>query len=140
MLIGDGTVWVDDLSVQIDSKDLGKVPHKIEKIYAATLDTAFNNGSGISIQLNDQNIEALTALGQVWGFLKYYHPAVAAGNYNWDAELMRILPVVLAAKSKNEWLLSLERWVDKLPAPPVCYNCTVTNDNSIKRFPNSPIF
>ena len=29
---------------------------------------------------------------KVWGFLKYYHSNVANGNFDWDAELIEILP------------------------------------------------
>jgi len=61
-------------------------------------------------------MEALSALGQLWVFLKYHHPAVAAGKYDWDAELIRELPAVLAAKDRTAWTQELERWVDRLPA------------------------
>jgi len=80
-------------------------------------DNPFKHGSGLTIQVNQQNIAALTALGQLWVFLKYHHPAVASGRYNWDAELIRELPKVLAAKSKTEYLRELEKWVDLLPNP-----------------------
>ena len=35
-------------------------------------------------------------LGRVLGFVKYYHPAVARGDYTMNAEMLRILPKVLA--------------------------------------------
>lgn len=123
LLVGEGAIWVDDLSLQIDEKDLSKVPLKPMKIYAARLDTAFNSGSGINFKLNVQHLESLTALGRIWGFLKYHHPAVAEGKYNWDAALMRIIPELLSARNKNEWMSRLEKWVDKLPPVPVCSAC-----------------
>lgn len=43
----------------------------------------------------------LVALGQLWGFLKYHHPAVAKGDYDWDMELESILPAIMNAK-KNQ--------------------------------------
>jgi hypothetical protein len=36
----------------------------------------------------------LSALGKVWGFLKYYHPAVATGAVNRDSLLVATIPVV----------------------------------------------
>lgn len=67
---------------------------------------------------NDWNEKGLVALGQLWGFLKYHHPAVAAGKYDWDVELMERIPGVLEAKSEKEWKRSLEKWVDGLPPIP----------------------
>lgn len=137
LLAGEGAIWVDDLSIQIDDKDLSSVPLKQKKIYAAALDTAFNNGSGLNFDLNAQRQEASTALGLVWGFLKYHHPSIAEGKYNWDAELMRIVPVLIAAKNKNEWMQSLEKWVDKLPPVPVCSNCKpIENKDTVKLQPD----
>src|ERR1700733_10817662 len=59
----------------------------------------------------------------IWGFLKYYHPAIAAGDYNWDASLFRILPNIIAAKTKGEASASLEEWTDEIGKPDPCSNC-----------------
>lgn len=45
--------------------------------------------------LTDAQIANLFKVGKVWGFLKYYHPEILKGNYNWDNELIKILPEVL---------------------------------------------
>ena len=44
----------------------------------------------------------MALLGKIWGFLKYYHPMVCDGQYNWDYELFRWLPEVLKSDSKTE--------------------------------------
>ena len=44
----------------------------------------------------------LTALGRVWGLLKYFHPDVARGPIDWDAELVRTIPRINAAQTKAE--------------------------------------
>ena len=48
--------------------------------------TEFDHGiSGISaIDLTPEKIEKIALVGQVWGFLKYYHPTIAKGKYNWE--------------------------------------------------------
>lgn len=75
-------------------------------------DREFVNGSKIgTIQLTASRIENLDVLGKVWGYLKYYHPSVAAGEYNWDYELFRILPKILKASDKNERNGILNTWV-----------------------------
>jgi len=70
---------------------------------AAKHDTNFAHGSEIVINnLNPVKIDNLTNLGMIWGFLKYYHPSVAGGEYNWDASLFRIMPKILSAATKTE--------------------------------------
>lgn len=64
------------------------------------------------------NIKGLTALGQLWGFLKYHHPTVAAGKYDWDKELMKRIPDIRNAGSEKEWKERLNAWVDSLPPVP----------------------
>ncbi|WP_234734952.1 S41 family peptidase [Tellurirhabdus bombi] len=119
ILAANGTMWIDDLTLMIDGEDLSKTKPKIEKLTKAQLDTTFRNGSGLSFStLTAQQIDNLTALGHIWGFLKYHHPAVADGNYNWDFELFRVLPKVLNARSVNERSTTLSQWIDQLgPLP-----------------------
>ncbi len=75
----------------------------------------FSKGSGISkIKLDAQKTEDLALLGKVWGFLKYYHPAVAEGKYNWDYELFKILPKIIASKNVKERNTILYSWIDGL--------------------------
>lgn len=33
------------------------------------------------------HVSQLATLGKVWGFLKYYHPAIAKGKTDWDCAL-----------------------------------------------------
>ena len=65
---------------------------------------------GISTDL----AENLFYLGKVWGFLKYYHPNVAEGEFNWDQELFYIMPEVLTATSSAERDNVLVEWIDSL--------------------------
>lgn len=66
--------------------------------FPAEKDSAFSTHSSVPVlTLNSRKTAYLQTLGLVWGFLKYYHPAVAAGRYNWDNELFRFLPLYIAA-------------------------------------------
>jgi hypothetical protein len=81
----------------------------------AEQDKEFINGSTITIDaLSERTIGDLALLGRVWGFVKYYHPAVGSGDYNWDFELFRIMPKILACASPEERNKLLEVWIDKL--------------------------
>ena len=86
-----------------------------KKTYKASLDKEFSEGSTINItSLSDQQITNLALLGKMWGFLKYHHPAIAKGDYNWDFELFRIIPKILAVKNDVERNDLLSNWIDNL--------------------------
>jgi C-terminal processing protease CtpA/Prc len=80
-------------------------------------DTEFDNGSRIELtEATPQQLENMALLGKVWGFLKYYHPNVAKGNYDWDYELFRIMPAYLAAETNTKRDEILLNWITTLGA------------------------
>ncbi|NLR81503.1 S41 family peptidase [Chitinophaga eiseniae] len=131
---GTGKVWADDLEITVDGKPLSKAPPR--NVYKADSDTAFDGGSGIDIPaLTPLQARHLEVLGKVWGFLKYYHPAIGNGDYNWDYELFRILPAVLQAgteAARNGVLLS---WVNKL-GPAALRKEKKVDDSKLKMLPD----
>lgn len=75
----------------------------------------FKLSSGISsIPTDSQTVENLVVLGRVWGFLKYYHPVVASGKYNWDYELFKVMPGIIDAQTADIRNSLLESWIDSL--------------------------
>lgn len=138
LMTGGGKMWIDNLELTVDGQPLAKAPLKKIVLSKAAMDTVFNNNSGITrIDLNQQTIDNLTNLGMLWGFLKYYHPAIAKGDYNWDAELFRILPDLLGAGDKASASKVLEIWVDKLGKPEACKTCKpITKDSNVKLMPD----
>lgn len=113
LLVGKGKMWVDNLTVTIDGKTLDKAP--LRDLAKAEKDIEFNSDSKITtIELDEQKIEHLKQLGLIWGFLKYHHPKIALGDYNWDAELFRILPQIIASKSSSKRDKKLTKWIKKL--------------------------
>ncbi|OHT46300.1 S41 family peptidase [Flavobacterium tructae] len=58
--------------------------------------------------------EKLAATCKVWGFLKYYHPAVASGKINWDEKLFEVLPKIEKAQTKEEFSATIEKWIESL--------------------------
>ena len=118
LLAGKGKIWLDNFHLLIDDKDFSLAPAFNKIQLKADLDTAFSHGSLVQIgQLNKTKIDNLTNLGMIWGFLKYYHPDIENGQINWDAELFRILPYVLAAPSKSAFNGVIEKWVGSLGKP-----------------------
>ncbi|MDP9080443.1 MAG: S41 family peptidase [Bacteroidota bacterium] len=111
---GNAKIWVRDIQLITDSnKNYGE---KAAPTYEADVTDEFNDGSGINtIKLSDPVlVNNLIVLGKVWGFLKYYHPAVRNGSLNWDYELFKIAPKIIALKNSAERNVVLEKWVTAL--------------------------
>jgi C-terminal processing protease CtpA/Prc len=124
LLSTTGTLWLDDLTLTVDDKPLAQAPLKVIKYSKAEQDTTFRRGSGLALDnLSKQQLDNLAVLGRVWGFVKYYHPAVARGDYNLDAELLRVLPKVLAARDLKSRSEVLGTWVSSLGPVPACTSC-----------------
>jgi len=113
LLSGKGKMWIDDLKVSIDGKEIKDLKPFERKIFAAEKDKEFDNGSGIIfLPVYKNQIENLKTLGLIWGFLKYYHPNIAKGEYNWDYELIRILPKVVNTENTKNRDEILVKWID----------------------------
>jgi len=86
-----------------------------QQVFKADSDKEFLTNSKVSlINPTPSKIEDLTILGKVWGFLKYYHPAISKGDFNWDYELFRILPKINQCKSDIERNELLCQWIKSL--------------------------
>lgn len=128
LLTGKGKIWIDDLNLLIDGKPIEQASSKTMK--DAEQDKTFDRGSGIAIpKLDIAMKDKLVLLGKIWGFLKYHHPAVAKGNYNWDYKLFRFLPEYLQStpQKRDEILL---RWIDDLGEVKPCISCEKTPETA----------
>lgn len=67
--------------------------------------------------------EKLVATAKVWGFLKYYHPQVAKGKFNWDEQLFTVLEKVEKVKTSEELSAVFSRWIESLGEPESCNEC-----------------
>ena len=137
LLSGSGSVWADDLELLVDGKPVWEVPHAEIPETAFERDREFNSGSKVAINtLSSRQVDALYVLGKVWGFLKYHHPTVTSGQRNWDYELFRVLPGVLAAHDHKEAMAVITRWADRLGAIAPCSPCATLDGNEIELKPN----
>lgn len=67
--------------------------------------------------------EKLASVAKIWGFLKYYHPEVANGMYDWDKQLFEILPIVENANTKQELSNVYLKWISTLGEIKKCTQC-----------------
>ena len=124
LVAGEGKVWADDLQLLVDGKPITQAPKQAIKTTILDTDQEFVAGSGITVSsLTESQIEHVAVLGMVWGFLKYHHPRVAAGELHWDFELFRVLPEILDAADRNARNRTLAQWVDQLGVPQSCDPC-----------------
>jgi C-terminal processing protease CtpA/Prc len=115
LLAGKGKVWFDNFKVTVDGADIEDLTPFIRKVFPAKKDTEFDKGSRIAnIQIDRNQIENLKSLGLIWGFLKYYHPNIANGEYNWDFDLFRVLPKILSSENKKNRDEVLIKWIESL--------------------------
>lgn len=137
LLVGTGKAWFDGFQLFIDGQPIDEAPIKQVVLAKAELDTAFSTSSVIMpFKTNKTIINNLTLAGQYWGFLKYHHPLIAKGDYNWDAELFRFLPQVIAAKNNNELSKVLEAHLDKITVPSSTKNEPISDNKNIALKPN----
>jgi C-terminal processing protease CtpA/Prc len=137
LLVGNGKMWVDNMKLFIDGQPIEKAIIVEKKLTGAEADTAFLKGSKIdTVILDKQKLTNLTALGQVWGFIKYYHPGVIKGDFNMDAQLFRVMPTVLKSKNNTELSNTLEHWFDTFGPVAKCADCTPYKGNDIKLSPS----
>ncbi|PSK89881.1 peptidase S41-like protein [Taibaiella chishuiensis] len=59
----------------------------------------------------ENKVARLANFCRVWGFLKYYHPAIAGGQYDWDREMLDMLPGIWNADSDPAAYKLIETWV-----------------------------
>lgn len=131
ILTGKGEAWFDNFKVSIDGKNVQTLAEKKQPEYKAHLDEEFDRGSGITIsKVTPETINDLALLGRIWGFLKYYHPEIAKGNYNWDYELFRILPNYLRLSNTSEREALLLQRINDLGKMEECKTCVPTSENA----------
>jgi C-terminal processing protease CtpA/Prc len=95
--------------------------------------------TALSEPLSPEKIEQLADFGRIWGFLKYYHPAVTAGKYDWDAVYFRYMPAIIREKGDKVNELE-EKLIDDLGEVPPCSPCAVLDKSKLKLLADSAIF
>lgn len=72
--------------------------------------------------------QKLETIGKVWGFLKYYHPNVAKGLYDWDNQLITKIKTLEKIETKKQFNNMLYEWIDSLGKVDLCTKCNEKND------------
>ena len=131
LMAGTGKAWADDLQILVDGKPLWETTKAARAETVLDRDHEYDSGSRIVLaKLSDVQIQNLTTLGKVWGFLKYHHPLITSGERHWDYELLRVLPSILSAPDRNTANAALAKWIAGLGAVKPC-DCVKLDQNEI---------
>lgn len=137
ILQGSGKVWADDLQVLVDGKPVWDAPKVDRPTTVLDTDREFNNGSHMKLtELTRVQVENLTLLGKVWGFLKYHHPQVTSGKRQFDYDLLRVLPAIVAAPDRSAASVELVRWIEGLGDPGSCNVCAKLDEHDLQLKPD----
>lgn len=135
LMSGTGKAWADDLQILIDGRPLWDVPKTPAPLTTLDRDHEFDGGSRIALaNLSAVQIENLKTTGKVWGFLKYHHPLITAGERHWDYDLMRVLPAILAAQDRAAANAALAKWITELGPVKPCA-CVTLDEKEIHLHP-----
>lgn len=72
--------------------------------------------------------QKLEQLCKVWGFLKYYHPQVAVGTFDWDSQLISKIQESENTNTKKEFNALLANWINQLGEVKKCKTCKKKSD------------
>lgn len=116
ILTGEGEAWFDDFTILIDGVSILDLEPNEERTRKISNFESICRNAEIPFDtiLTQSQVKNLKDLGLIWGFLKYYHPSVAAGDHDWDIELLKILPRVFYAESKQNRDSTLFEWIESL--------------------------
>jgi carboxyl-terminal processing protease len=110
--------------------NLNKIIMKKVFILGVMFFCLFVSGQNIdsSVKFQTEN-QKLATLSKVWGFLKYYHPSVAKGNYNWDEQLISIILKIEKSNTKEEISQIYLDWIESLGIIKECKSCKEISKN-----------
>ncbi|MGH6815951.1 MAG: S41 family peptidase [Hyphomicrobiaceae bacterium] len=67
--------------------------------------------------IDKARIERLAALGRLWGTIKFFHPALAYRDIDWDGALIAAIPKVRAAKTAKDFRAAVDEMLAALNDP-----------------------
>jgi carboxyl-terminal processing protease len=62
----------------------------------------------LNVQAEEKNFSIIkyNQIGLVWGLLKYHHPEISNGKYNWDLEFIKLIDNIENQDKMNDFLLN----------------------------------
>ena len=131
-LKGKGKVWYDNMRLYVDGISIEEVTRK-----NTLKENTYSYDSKVKLTtITTQQISILSLLGKIWGFLKYHHPSIAQGKYDWDFELFKIIPLILDTKTNKVRDEVLLNWIENFGEILPCLECSNEPIDDIKVKPD----
>jgi carboxyl-terminal processing protease len=80
----------------------------------------------------DKETSKIATFCKVWGFLKYYHPAVGTGKIDWDSCFVSRIQTLPSLKTKKEISNFYIDWLNSLGTVNTCAECKSDQPDSTK--------
>jgi len=91
--------------------------------------TSFTPKKEIKNADNLSKVERLYLTCKIWGFLKYYHPTVGKGVFDWDDKLLGVLKNTSNTQTYTQFNTYLFRWIYAIGARKPCTSCKQRNSD-----------
>ncbi len=95
---------------------------KIKQLLLILFVSCFSHAFSDTNQKNS-SYEKYYLTAKVWGFLKYYHPNVANGSYDWDEELFTIIKKLDDIDTNSDFSNIILKWINSLGDISKCKEC-----------------
>jgi hypothetical protein len=73
--------------------------------------------SGLAAAPEPTRVERLASVAKLWGTIKFTHPWLAYKPIDWDAALVKSIPKINAAESREEYATAVDALLDELHDP-----------------------
>lgn len=103
----------------------------MKKIYL-TLLVCFSVSASLFAQTTGDETTKIATFCKVWGFLKYYHPIVASGKFDWDKEFISKIDSLNRLQSKQSISNFYLGWIGSLGETGYCKKCKTQMADSLK--------
>lgn len=95
-----------------------------------SISTSFAPRSVHSEKNQLSEVDRLFYVCKIWGFLKYYHPLVAKGSFNWDEKLQSIIEKTAKYQTYSEFSDYISKWIYYMGQVPPCSSCSNVNQEN----------
>ncbi len=68
---------------------------------------------------------------KIWGYLKYYHPLVSKGVFDWDAKMLNVLRLTSDIKTHESLSGFYARWIYNIGQVPPCSSCNQRSNEEL---------
>ncbi|MEQ9465809.1 MAG: S41 family peptidase [Ekhidna sp.] len=91
--------------------------------FVLLLTSSFSPKEPIRAEEPLSKIERLYLTCKIWGFMKYYHPLISKGSFNWDDKLLTLIDNTKNIQTYEAFSDYMAKWIYYLGQIPPCRTC-----------------